>query len=119
MATPNIKFAQPDETMPFGRCLMEIVKYLQIALPSMTGTFIATLPEEKCWRIEVHIPGRTFEKTTEPINFSLEAPTWSLGRCMAAHAALGRICEEYHKDLEGTTYRMCGRRDPQGEIVRT
>lgn len=119
MSTPIIEFAQPDETMPFGRRLKEIVKYLQIALPSMTGTFIATLPEEKRWRIEVHIPGRTFEKTTEPINFFLEAPNWSLGRSIAAHAALGRICEEYHKDLKGTPYRMCGRRDHQGEIVRT
>ena len=33
--------------------------------------------------------------------------------------ALGRICEEYHKDFEKTIYMICGRWDHQGEMVRT
>ena len=119
MSTPITEFAQPDETMPFGRRLMKITKHLKIALPSMTGTFTPSVPEEKRWRIEVHIPGRTFGKITNPINFFLEVPTWSLGRSIAAHAALGRIRDEYHMDLKGTPFRMCGRRDDKGEIVRT
>jgi len=119
MSTSKTRFAQPDETMPFRRHLKKAVKYLNIALPTFTGTFTATLPEEKRWRIEVCIPGRTFVPTTDPIEFTLDAPTWSLGRSMAAHITFGRIYEVYNKDLEDTVYRICGRRDHQWEMVRT
>ena len=119
MSTPNSKFAQLDETMPFERRIKEIIKYLDIALPTFTGTFTATLPKEKRWTIEVHLAGRTIGKTTEPIDFTFGAPTWSLGKIIAAHVIFGRICEEYHQDLKGTPYRMCGRRDQKGNVVRT
>ena len=38
---------------------------------------------------------------------------------MAAHIAMGRIGEVYHKDLKDTIYQICGRRDEQWEIVST
>src|SRR5215216_7886833 len=38
---------------------------------------------------------------------------------MAAHISFGRICEVYNKDLEGTVYQICGRRDEQWEMIRT
>ena len=38
---------------------------------------------------------------------------------MAAHIAMGRIDEVYHKDLKDTIYQICGRRDEQWEIVST
>ena len=113
MSTPRTKFAQPDETMLFRRHLKNVMKYLNIALPTFTGTFTTTLLEEKCWEIEVYIPGRTFAPTMEPIEFFLDAPTWSLGRSMATHITFGSICEEYNKDLEDTIYRIFGRRDHQ------
>lgn len=119
MSTSKTRFAQPDETMPFGQRLKNVVKYLNIALPTFTGTFTATLPEEKRWRIDVHIPGRTFGNTTRDIDFFFNAPTWTLGRSIAAQNTFGRICEEYNQDLEGTIYRICGRRDRYGEVVRT
>ncbi|XBH63782.1 hypothetical protein VPH35_117680 [Triticum aestivum] len=119
MADARIKFTQPDEETPFGRHLKEVTKYLNIGIPSFTGTYIATLPEEEPWMIQVQIPGRTFTPLTEPIEFSFDAPTWSLGKSMAAHIAMGRIGEVYHKDLKDTIYQICGRRDEQWEMIST
>ena len=56
---------------------------------------------------------------TEPIEFSFDAPTWSLGKSMAAHIAIGRIGEVYNKDLKDTIYHICGRRDEKWEMIRT
>ena len=56
---------------------------------------------------------------TEPIEFSFDAPTWSLGKSMAAHITMGRIGEVYHKDLKDTIYQICGRRDEQWEMIST
>ena len=56
---------------------------------------------------------------TEPIEFSFDAPTWSLGKSMAAHIAMGRISEVYHKDHKDTIYQICGRRDEQWEMICT
>ena len=56
---------------------------------------------------------------TEPIEFSFDAPTWSLGKSMVAHITMGRIGEVYHKDLEDTIYQICGRRDEQWEMIST
>ena len=85
MADARNKFTQSDEDTPFGRHLKEVSKYLNIGVPSFTGTYITTLPEEERWMIQVQVPGRTFAPVTEPIEFSFDAPTWSLGRSMAAH----------------------------------
>ena len=38
---------------------------------------------------------------------------------MAAHITMGRIGEIYNKDLEDTTYQICGRRDDQWEMIST
>jgi hypothetical protein len=119
MSAAIVEFEQPDETMPFGRQLMKIVKHLKIALPTLTGTFTATLPEETCWRIDVHIPGRTIGVHTEPIDFYLDVGSWGLGKGIAAHIALGRIREEYAKELKKTSFVMYARRDANGEVVRT
>ena len=69
--------------------------------------------------IRVQVPGRTFTPVTEPIEFSFDAPTWSLGKSMAAHITMGRIGEVYHKDLKDTIYQICGRRDEQWEMIST
>ena len=69
--------------------------------------------------IRVQVPGRTFTLVTEPIEFSFDAPTWSLGKSMEAHIAMGRISEFYHKDLKDTIYQICGRRDEQREMIST
>ena len=110
---------QPDEDTPFGRHLKEVTKYLNIGIPSFTGTYTATLPEEERWMIQVQVPGRTFSPTTKPIEFSFEAPTRSLGKSMAAHITMGRIGEVYNKDLKDTIYEICGRRDEQWEVIST
>ena len=102
MADARNKFTQPDEDTPFGRHLKEVTRYLNIGVPSFTGTYIATLPEEEHCMIQVQILGRTFMPFTEPIEFSFDAPIWSLGKSMAAHIAMGRIGEVYHKDLKDT-----------------
>ena len=47
MKDAKIKYTQPDEGTPFGFHLKEVTKYLNIGLPSFTGTFNATLPEEE------------------------------------------------------------------------
>ncbi|SPT17746.1 unnamed protein product [Triticum aestivum] len=119
MADPRNKFAQPDEDTPFGRHLKEVTRYLNIGIPSFTGTYSATLPEEERWMIRVYVPGRTFMPVTEPIEFSFDAPTWSPGKSMAAHIAMGRIGEVYHKDLKDTIYQICGRRDEKWEMIST
>ena len=119
MADARIKFTQPDEDTPFGRHLKEATRYLNIGIPSFTGTYTATLPEEECWMIRVHVPGRTFTPVTEPIEFSFDAPTWSLGKSTAAHIAMGHIGEVYHKDLKDTIYQICGHRDEQWEMIST
>ena len=56
---------------------------------------------------------------TEPIEFSFDAPTWSLGKSMAAHIAMRRIGEVYRKDLKDTIYQICGRRDEHWEMIST
>ena len=119
MADARNKFAQPDENTPFGRHLKEVTKHLNIRIPSFTGTYNATLPEEERWMIQVQVPGRTFRPVTEPIEFSFDAPTWSLGRSMAAHIAMGRIGEVYRNDLKDTIYQICGRRDEHWEMIST
>ena len=99
--------------------MQEVTKYLNIRLPSFTGTFSATLPEEEHWKINVWVPRRTFAPTTEPIDFYLDAPSWSLGKSMVAHVTFGRICEVYHKELKNTIYQICGRRDEEWEMIHT
>ena len=37
---------QPDEDTTFGRHLKVVTRYLNIGVPSFTGTYNATLPEE-------------------------------------------------------------------------
>ena len=117
MADARNKFTQPDEDTPFGRHLKEVTRYLNIGVPSFTRTYNATLPEEERWMIGVHAPGRTFAPVTEAIEFSFDAPTWSLGKSMAAHIAIGRIGKVYNKDLKDTIYQICGRRDEQWETI--
>ncbi|XBJ15880.1 hypothetical protein VPH35_007652 [Triticum aestivum] len=119
MADARNKFTEPDEDTPFGRHLKEVTRYLNIGIPSFTGTYIATLPEEERWMIRVQVPGRTFMPVTEPIEFSFDAPTWSLGKSMAAHITMGRIGEVYHKDLKDTIYQICGHRDEQWDMINT
>ena len=113
------KFAQPDEDTPFGRHLKEVTRYLNIGIPSFTGTYNATLPEEERWMIQVQVPGRTFSPTSKPIEFSFDAPTWSLGKSMAAHITMGHIGEVYNRELKDTIYQICGRRDEQWEVIST
>ena len=84
MVDPRNKFTQPDDDTPFRRHLKEVTTYLNTGVPSFTWTYIATLPEEERWMIRVQVPGRTFMPVTEPIEFSFDAPTWSLGKSMAA-----------------------------------
>ncbi|SPT17377.1 unnamed protein product [Triticum aestivum] len=119
MADAKNNFMQPDEDTPFGRHLKEVTRYLNIGIPSFTGTYNATLPEEERWMIQVQVPGRTFMPVTEPIEFSFDAPTWSLGKSIAAHITMGRIGEVCHKELKDTIYQICGRRDEQWEMIRT
>ena len=119
MADPRNKFAQLDEDTPFGRHLKEATRYLNIGIPSFTGTYNATLPEEECWMVQVQVPGRTFSPTSKPIEFSFEAPTWSLGKIMAAHITMGHIGEVYNRELKDTIYQICGHRDEQWEVIRT
>ena len=69
--------------------------------------------------IQVQVPGRTFMPFTKPIEFSFDAPTWSLGKRMAAHITMECIGEVYQKDLHDTIYQICGHRDEQWEMVST
>ena len=96
MADPRNKFAQPNEDTPFGRHLKEVTRYQNIGIPSFTRTYTATLPEEERWMIRVQVLGRTFSPTSKPMEFSFEAPTWTLGKSMAAHITMGRIGEVYN-----------------------
>ncbi|KAE8810879.1 hypothetical protein D1007_12378 [Hordeum vulgare] len=81
--------------MPFGKELVRITNYLRIAWLTITGKPILSYPEDSRYRIEVHIPGRTFEPRTEPMEFKFIAPNWILGRDIVVHCALGIIKEEY------------------------
>jgi hypothetical protein len=38
---------------------------------------------------------------------------------MAAHIAMGRTGDVYHKDLKDAIYQICGRRDEQWEMICT
>ena len=119
MVEAKHKFMQPDDDTPFGRHLKEVTRYLNIGLPSFTGTYNATLPEEERWLIQAQVPGRTFAPVTSLIAFSFNAPTWSLGRSMAAHIAMGRIGEVYKQELKDTIYQICGRRDENWDMIST
>ena len=69
--------------------------------------------------IQVRVPRRTFVPITESIEFSFDAPTWSLGKSMAAHITIGRIGEVYNKDLKDTDYQIGGRGHEQWEMIHT
>ena len=69
--------------------------------------------------IQVQVPGSTFMLVTEPIEFSFDAPTWSLGKSMAARITMESIGEVYHKDLKDTIYQICGCQDEQWEMTST
>ena len=69
--------------------------------------------------IQVQVPGRTFTPVTKPIEFSFDAPTWSLGKSMAAHITMGRIGEVYHNELKDNIYQICGCQDEQWEMIST
>ena len=69
--------------------------------------------------IQVQVPGRTFTPVTEPIEFSFDAPTLSLGKSMAAHITMGCIGEVNHNDLKDTIYQICGRQHEQWEMIST
>ena len=71
MADSRNKFAQRDEDTPFGLHLKEVTRYLNIGIPSFTGTYNATLPEEERWMIQVQVPGRTFALVIKPMSFPL------------------------------------------------
>ena len=75
MADPRNKFTQPDDDTPFGKHLKEVTKFLNLGLPSFTGTFSTSIPEEEHWKIKVLVPRRTFTPTMEPIDFYLDAPS--------------------------------------------
>ena len=115
----NNKFVRTHSCTTQHRHTREVVQTLCIAIPSFTGTYNTTLPEEERWMIQVQVPGRTFTPVTEPIEFTFDAPTWSLGKSMAAHITMGRIGEVYHNDLKDTIYQICGRRDEQWEMINT
>ena len=44
---------QPDEDTPFGRHLKEVTKYLNIGIPSVTGTYSATLLKRRAGRFKL------------------------------------------------------------------
>ena len=69
--------------------------------------------------IRVQVPGRTFTLVADPIEFSFDAPSWSLGKSMATHIAMGRIGEVYGNDLKDTIYQICGRQDEHWEMIST
>lgn len=113
------EFCQPDETMPFGRKLVQMVKKLKIAPPSITGKPTNALPTDTRYRIEVHIPGRTFGGHTEPINFEFTEFNWIIGRDVAIYRALGHLREEYRAELDHSDLAMVSRRARNGDIIRT
>mgnify|MGYP005842016791 CR=1 FL=1 len=119
MADARNKCTQLDEDTPFGRHLKEVTRFLNIGVPSFTGTYNATLLEEEHWMIQVQVPGRTYMPVTKHIEFSFDAPTWNLGKSMAAHITMGRIGEVYQKDLHDTIYQICGCQDEQWEMIST
>ena len=111
------EFCQPDETMLLGKKLVQIVKKLKIALPSITGKPINALPTDTRYRIMVHIPGRTFGGHSEPIDFEFTDFTWILGRDMAIYRALGHLREEYRAELDPSDLAMISRRARNGDII--
>ncbi|KAI5017359.1 hypothetical protein ZWY2020_042247 [Hordeum vulgare] len=111
------EFCQPDATMPFGKELVQITKDLRIALPTITGKPTSSYPEDSRYRIEVHVPGRTFEPRTKPVDFKFIAPNWILGRDMAVHYALGRIKEVYRGCPISPDLFTVSRRREDGEII--
>ncbi|KAI4987241.1 hypothetical protein ZWY2020_020041 [Hordeum vulgare] len=111
------EFCQLDATMPFRKELMQITKDLRIALPTITWKPTSSYPEDSRYRIEVHVPGRTFEPRTEPVDFKFIAPNWILGRDMAVHCALGRIKEVYRGCPISPDLFTVSRRGEDGEII--
>ncbi|KAI4996971.1 hypothetical protein ZWY2020_052313 [Hordeum vulgare] len=111
------EFCQPDATMPFGKELIQITKDLRIALPTITGKPTSSYPEDSRYRNEVHVPGRTFEPRTEPVDFKFIAPNWILRRDMAVHCALRRIKEVYRGRPISPDLFTVSRRREDGEIM--
>ncbi|KAI5018555.1 hypothetical protein ZWY2020_043443 [Hordeum vulgare] len=111
------EFCQPDTTMPFRKELVQITKDLRIALPTITGKPTSSYLEDSRYRIEVHIPGRTFQPCNEPMDFKFIAPNWILGRDMAIHCALGRIKDEYKGCPISPDLSAVSRRNEDGDII--
>ena len=86
--------------------MKEVTRYLHIGIPSITGEFYATLPEEECWKIKVSVPGRTIAPVTEPLELAFEAPTWSLGKSMAAHITFDAYVKSTTRTLKTPSTRF-------------
>ncbi|KAI5016669.1 hypothetical protein ZWY2020_006520 [Hordeum vulgare] len=109
------EFCQPDTTMSFRKELVQITKDLRIAVPTITGKPTSSYPEDSRYRIEVHIPGRTFEP--RPMDFKFIAPNWILGRDMAIHCALGRIKDKYKGCPISLDLFVVSWRNEDGDII--
>ncbi|KAI5001046.1 hypothetical protein ZWY2020_011005 [Hordeum vulgare] len=105
--------------MPFGKELMKITKDLRIALPTIIWKPTSSYPKDTRYRIEVHIPGRTFEPRTEPMDFKFIVPSWILRRDIEIHCALRRIKEEYRGCPISPNLFTVSRRGGDGEIILT
>ena len=96
---------------------VQITKDLRMALPTITGKPTSSYPEDSRYRTEVHVPGRTFQPRTEPMDFKFIAPNWILEMDMAIHCALGRIKEEYKGCPISPDLFTVSRRNEDGEII--
>ncbi|KAE8813194.1 F-box protein SKIP23 [Hordeum vulgare] len=94
-------------------------QHLNLSLGEFEAVGKPTLsyPEDSRYRIEVHVPGRTFESRTEPVDFKFIAPNWILGRDMVVHCALGRIKEVYRGCPISPDLFTVSRRGEDGEII--
>ena len=107
--------AEDIKCLRFGECLLDIIKTLQLPMPSIRGSELRKMHKEGCWAIEVIQPGRSqIEPKTEAIVLNVTSDSKEKGLSISLQELIGRLCGRHHEEVEGHYIKLFGRRDEKG-----
>ena len=99
----------------FGLRLLDIVRVLDLPIPTIRGRPMKKFNKEGMIAVRVHQPGRQSEPATEDIKFNLLHEDEERAVHIASQQLIGRFCGRHYSELKGHYSRAFGRRDEHGE----
>ena len=107
--------AEDIKCLRFGECLLDIIKTLQLPMPSIKGSELRKMRKEGCWAIEVIQPGRSkLEPKPEAIVLNVTSDSKEKGLSISLQELIGRLCGRHHEEVEGHYIKLFGRPDEKG-----